>query len=557
MVSEDAKVPMIPGAGITPNFTISRAILSDAVTLVRGDRFYTLDYNPRNLTTWGYSEVQYDLAVQQGCVFYKLCIRAFPNHFKGNSIYAHYPMTVPDENRKIMKDLGREDDYSWERPQRHAERTNFTSYKAAKHILEHAEEFNVVWTEPFIWLMGKLGGDFMLSGDTPFHAKQRKIMSECLYRDKWHEQIKDFYEYITLKLLTEHSCKVAGINQVDITRDVGNLAHVHFAANVFSLPLKTEDHPRGIYTEQELYMVLAAIFSCIFFDIDPAKSFPLRMATRSVTQTLGKLVEANVKSVGATGFISGIVDKFHEDHSPLKDYGVHIVRKLLDGGQSASEITWGHIVPTAGAMVANQAQVFTQLLDYYLSEPGKQHLPEINRLAKTPGAEADDKLLHYAMEGIRLNGTFGAYRIATGDMTVDDNGRQVPVKKGDKVFTSFVSANHEAEFFPEPDKVKLDRPLEKYLHYGFGPHACLGAEASRVAVTAMLRTVGKLNNLRRAPGPAGQLKKIPRPGGFYVYMRSDHGSYWPFPTSKFCIVRLLIEGLVLTRSDSDENTLGW
>lgn len=66
MVSESAKVPMVPGVGIAPTFTISRAILSDAVALVRGDRFYTIDYNPKNLTNWGYSEVQYDLAVQQG-----------------------------------------------------------------------------------------------------------------------------------------------------------------------------------------------------------------------------------------------------------------------------------------------------------------------------------------------------------------------------------------------------------------------------------------------------------------------------------------------------------
>lgn len=42
LVSEDAKVPMVPGVGIAPTFTISRAILSDAVTLVRGDRFYTV-----------------------------------------------------------------------------------------------------------------------------------------------------------------------------------------------------------------------------------------------------------------------------------------------------------------------------------------------------------------------------------------------------------------------------------------------------------------------------------------------------------------------------------
>ena len=66
------------------------------------------------------------------------------------------------------------------------------------------------------------------------------------------------------------------------------MAHVHFAANVFSLPLKTEDHPHGVYSEQEMYMAMAVIFITIFFDIDPAKSFPLRQAGRAITQQLGK-----------------------------------------------------------------------------------------------------------------------------------------------------------------------------------------------------------------------------------------------------------------------------
>ncbi len=35
---------MVPGVGICPTFTISRAILSDAVVLVRGDRFYTVRF---------------------------------------------------------------------------------------------------------------------------------------------------------------------------------------------------------------------------------------------------------------------------------------------------------------------------------------------------------------------------------------------------------------------------------------------------------------------------------------------------------------------------------
>lgn len=57
------------------------------------------------------------------------------------------------------------------------------------------------------------------SGDTPFHAKQREIMGKALYRENWHRDIKEFYEYITLRLLHENSCKIAGINQVDVTRE--------------------------------------------------------------------------------------------------------------------------------------------------------------------------------------------------------------------------------------------------------------------------------------------------------------------------------------------------
>ena len=105
-----------------------------------------------------------------------------------------------------------------------------------------------------------------------------------------------------------------------------------------------------------MYMVLAVISTCIFFDLDPAKSFPLRLAAKAITQQLGKLVEANVKTVNATGWIAGIVDGMHQHHSPLTDYGVHMVRRLLESGMGASEITWSQIVPTTGAMVANQGQ---------------------------------------------------------------------------------------------------------------------------------------------------------------------------------------------------------
>ena len=250
LVAEDAKQPMTEdeggpvGVGISPTYTISRAILSDAVALVRGDRFYTIDYTPKNLTNWGYSEVQYNFGVEQGCCFYKLFLRSFPNHFKPNSIYARMPMTIPSENRKIMKKLGRESHYSWDRPGRMPERTMVQSYKGVRYVLENPKLFTSIWGPACEYLWGKLGHEFMLAGDTKFHANQRATMGKLLYRDQWHEHVKQFYEEITLKLLKEKSKKVGGkrgnpprvrmllktvtdhslapVHQVDFTRDIGN-----------------------------------------------------------------------------------------------------------------------------------------------------------------------------------------------------------------------------------------------------------------------------------------------------------------------------------------------
>ena len=95
-------------------------------------------------------------------VFYKLFLRAFPAHFKPNSIYAHYPMTIPSENRKIMKTLGREAHYSYDRPAFIAPRINLTTYVGAKSILENQSVFKVTWGTTTEELFGKGGANFML-----------------------------------------------------------------------------------------------------------------------------------------------------------------------------------------------------------------------------------------------------------------------------------------------------------------------------------------------------------------------------------------------------------
>lgn len=441
IIVEDAKKAMAPGSGLCTNFTISRAVLSDAVALVRGDRFYTVDYTPKNLTNWAYNEVDYDDSVDQGHVFYKLVLRAFPNHFRGDSIYAHFPMTIPEENRKIFANLGMAGTYSFDKPMYTPSPKFISSHAANKAILADQESFKVTWGKKIEFLVQRdghpYGRDFMLAGDLPANAASRKIVGNALYRDKWREEVRDFYEDITLQLLKSHSYKIAGVNQIDIVRDMSNLAHIQFCASIFSLPLKTESNPRGIFTEVELYQIMTLIFTCIFYDIDVSKSFQLGQASRQVAQQLGELVTANVELVDKAGFVANIVSRLHR-HDALSNYGEHMIQRLLASGLPAKEIVWTHILPSAVSMVPNQSQLFVQCLDFYLEKENAAHLAEIQRLSKETSPESDELLLRYFLEGARIRTSSAVVREVAKPTVIDDNGEKVTLKTGQEIFCNLV-----------------------------------------------------------------------------------------------------------------------
>ena len=118
-----------------------------------------------------------------------------------------------------MRELKREQDYSWDRPVFKPPGVSVTSYPAVKHVLERGQDYNVPWSDATGWLFGKGGQDFMLSGDSSFHTKQKQTMEKALFKENWNQSIKNFYEETTLKLLHQSSFKLAGMNMVDITKE--------------------------------------------------------------------------------------------------------------------------------------------------------------------------------------------------------------------------------------------------------------------------------------------------------------------------------------------------
>jgi hypothetical protein len=82
------------------------AIFSDAITLVRSDRFYTVDWNTNSLTSWGMKEVTPNNEICKSSVFHRLLQRAFPGWFPSNTIRFFHPFYTAEQNAKYAKAQG-------------------------------------------------------------------------------------------------------------------------------------------------------------------------------------------------------------------------------------------------------------------------------------------------------------------------------------------------------------------------------------------------------------------------------------------------------------------
>lgn len=80
----------------------------------------------------------------------------------------------------------------------------------------------------------------------------------------------------------------------------------------------------------------------------------------------------------------------------------------------------------------------------------------------------------------------GIPRVATEDVELGG----VTIRAGDVVHVSYLTANRDAEKFPNPHDIDLTRPAVPHMTFGWGSHHCLGAPLAememRVALQALL-----------------------------------------------------------------------
>jgi hypothetical protein len=527
IVVEDAKNPMAPGSGLCPGYTVSRAVLSDAVALVRGDRFYTKDYNPSTLSNWGYRLVDSDTDIDNGCVFYKLFQTAFPKYFKQNSVYSHYPLTIPSAMHEALKDLKKDKLYDFTKPTPAGRTHIIKNYKVATSILADQATFKIKWDSAKDYTLGPSAKDFMLSDSSA--AASKDVMSKALYPSYWQAQVRSFYTAKTRSLLASKSVHIADFNQVDIIRDIGNIAPVHFCSEAFMLPLKSTVHPHGIFTEAEIYLIMSSIAA---LDVDPAIAFPLHVKARKATHLLGEIVEKNVDAMHNFGFLHTITkaiwpsDDEASKSGLLEDFGAPALKRLLSSGLTAEQLVWAHILPTCADLVAKQGQLFAQIIEFFLLGSGKSVWSDIQKLAQLDSEDAWDELEHYILEAGRLNAEENILRSVSS--------ASPPYTKGDTVVLDIHELSLDSSAFFNPDEIDLTRPIDSYIHLDQDNGAM-----QRVALTAMVREVARLKGLRPAAGPQGKVHKVKRNVGGeedVVYLTEMQDMYFPWPCGKFILM---------------------
>lgn len=230
--AEDTK-PVVKGAGLCPGYTVSRAILADAIALIRGDRFFTADFTPHNLTAWGFADcVRSPENPGFGSMLGRLFLRTLPDEFTDNSVYAWFPLMTPQAMDEILTELDQKEKYDFVRPKSVYGAREFEEYGEITGILGNKEKFR----HPFLPRISQVirGPGFFLATDAPERGEreQRQLLKALAETPEQVTAITKFFYESTKALIAKGSFQLVGgkRNGLDIVRDVFRVVPIQWVA---------------------------------------------------------------------------------------------------------------------------------------------------------------------------------------------------------------------------------------------------------------------------------------------------------------------------------------
>ena len=180
------------------------------------------------------------------------------------------------------------------------------------------------------------------------------------------------------------------------------------------MDLKTEDHPTGMFTEQEVYDMLLVIFTSVFLNVQPEHGWALRAGADQIIKIFNHQIEKSYREVvPAVSAISCIVvdsnstaavknplvsilRTFSYFWTPKKPYH-DLMARLAEGNRTVHDVV-SEVVGLACGSSMNFAQAIAQIVDFYLDPARSAELAEIKRLVTKNDPVSNERLKGYSRE---------------------------------------------------------------------------------------------------------------------------------------------------------------
>ncbi|KAL5512887.1 hypothetical protein ACEPAH_3285 [Sanghuangporus vaninii] len=495
--AEEAK-PVVDGAGLCPGYTISRAILADAICLTRGDRFYTTDMTPYNYTAWGLRDCARDTTNPgYGSMLGRLFLRTLSDQYTSDSAYTWFPLMTPDAMSVYTKKMGVHDRYNWTRPGQAPVTHVVGEYAAVAGMLKDRQVFR----PPYADRVGAMvkGPGFFITYDQNVEGliDQGNILEILIHQRGSLEHVVDRFQEAAGRVIARNSYFLAGkeTKNIDISA-VLKMIPIHWVASeIAGISLKTAQNPDGEWTDHELFDMLGVLYeySYIFLETEPEKELNTADLARKYMEEIHSVIKTNLRSVGGSrlSFVGLLGSMF----SSPKKTSHEFLENMVATGKPLDELA-NAILSVAIVATVELSQAMINMIDLYLDEPRREQLDK--------AVKAQGDLTGFAREAMRLDPPFaGVYREALNDKQLG----KLSVKTNERLFLSIAKANLNPDIFPNPTEVDITRPAELYLS-GDGISRSFGNDFAHSVMGSVLRTVYSLPNLRRAPGVSGKLKRF-------------------------------------------------
>jgi cytochrome P450 len=251
------------------------------------------------------------------------------------------------------------------------------------------------------------------------------------------------------------------------------LAGVTGRGEVDLVPAFTDPYPRLVFFRHVLGVPVEEMpraLGYVFAIKEPESAEAAAAAWRGFTELLTSVYDRRAGERRRADLLDGVVHAGVDGRPLSRD---EAVRALM-------QLTFGGLGTTAAAL----ANILRRLAEH----PALQH-----RLRE------DRALLPRAVEELLRLDTIAVFMARTTTRDAEIDGTEIP--EGEKVLICFAGANRDPREFAHPDEVDVDRPVNRHLTFGAGPHRCIGSNLARRQILVALDEVfDHLDDIRPVPG---------------------------------------------------------